>query len=196
MKTTKKEKRTPWPFSAEDPFATEKQEMDSKNIENTNSKNLNTMKTNKTSVKKAPVTQKKSAPSKPIANSVKREAAERAKLSIVKVETPGTATLPGKPEPVTQLQKTLRVVDELARKVKQRDVMVETIDTLETFQIDQEQKEGEYNGCSFTVRDDKGMSWTIKNVNFIVSMLEYGIQWCYARKEAIEKTIILPTNAA
>lgn len=184
------------PVQSEVPFKTDDTKQPS--IEN----QVNKLKTNTMNSKKNPVKAaapaKKSVPSKPAPRSIKRAAAEKAKLSIVKGATTTAGDKSEKPvdQSVKQLQQTLRVVNDLSRKIEQRSNIIDTLDSIQEFKFTQEAKEGEYNGCSITFTDDSRKTWVIKDLRVIQHLADVAIEMCRKKLEDLEKTIYLPKNAA
>jgi len=66
---------------------------------------------------------------------------------------------PQQPKFAMNLEETLKLVEELHRRKRQRDRLIETIDNLESFEIEQKEDADEtdgnyYQGCKLTIEDD------------------------------------------
>lgn len=140
---------------------------------------------------------KKAVPSKPAPKSIKRDAAEKAKLTIVKgnQETPGVEKK-GVDESAKSLQSTLRIVDDLSRKVKLRGAIIDTLDAVEAFSFKQESNEGGYNGCCVQFMDDNRNKWEIRDLEILIHLVDEAKAKCRGKLEDIEKSIRLPKSAA
>lgn len=95
------------------------------------------------------------------------------------------------------LEGTLKLVEELHRRKIQRDRLLETIDTLEAFEVAQKENAEEtgsnhFQGCELTIVDDKNREFSTKNPVIIFSVAQYVNSMCVNRLAEIEAEIIIP----
>lgn len=115
--------------------------------------------------------------------------AEPTKLEI-KEQLAGTKT-------ILNLEGTLKLVEELHRRKVQRDKLLDTIETLETFDVAQkddaeETDSNHFQGCELTIEDDKRRQFVTKNPFIIKKVAEYINSLCMDRLAEIEGEIFLP----
>jgi len=102
-----------------------------------------------------------------------------------------------KEKPVMNLESTLKLVEELHRRKMQRDRLMGTIDTLETFEIAQQEDAEEtdsnhFQGCTLTIEDDERRKFTTKNPVIIQAVAQFVNRMCVDRLAEIEAGIIIP----
>ena len=95
------------------------------------------------------------------------------------------------------LEGTLKLVEELHRRKVQRDKLLDTIETLETFDVAQkddaeETDSNHFQGCELTIEDDKRRQFVTKNPFIIKKVAEYINALCMDRLAEIEGEIFLP----
>jgi hypothetical protein len=104
---------------------------------------------------------------------------------------------PESAKPVLNLEGTLKLVEELHRRKVQRDKLLETINNLEAFEVNQKD-EAEENGtpnfsrCELTIEDDKGKSFSTKNPVIIFHVTQYVNALCVDKLAQIEAGITIP----
>jgi len=105
-----------------------------------------------------------------------------------------------KAEPVKfslNLEGTLKLVEELHRRKVQRDKLLETIQNLEAFEVNQKDEAEEsgtsnFSRCELTIEDDKGKSFSTKNPVIIFHVTQYVNALCVDKLAQIEAGIIIP----
>lgn len=100
-------------------------------------------------------------------------------------------------KPALNLESTLKLVEELHRRKMQRDRLLETIDTLEAFEIAQKEDAEEtdnnhFQGCVLTIEDDERRKFTTKNPVIIQAVAQFVNRMCVDRLAEIEAGIIIP----
>ena len=100
-------------------------------------------------------------------------------------------------KPTLNLEGTLKLVEELHRRKIQRDRLLETIDTLEAFEVAQKEDAEEtdsnhFQGCTLTIEDDTHRKFTTKNPVIIFSVAQFVNSMCVNRLAEIEAGIIIP----
>ncbi|GAB2977421.1 hypothetical protein GCM10027049_10660 [Mucilaginibacter puniceus] len=100
-------------------------------------------------------------------------------------------------KPVLNLESTLKLVEELHRRKVQRDKLLETIQNLEAFEVNQKDEAEEsgttnYSRCELTIEDDKGKSFSTKNPVIIFHVTQYVNALCIDKLAQIEAGIIIP----
>jgi len=124
--------------------------------------------------------------------------AEQVKAEAPKAEEPKKVAEEVKPaKPVLNLEGTLKLVEELHRRKVQRDKLMETIQNLEAFEVNQKDEAEEsgitnYSRCELTIADDKGKSFTTKNPVIIFHVTQYVNALCIDKLAQIEAGIIIP----
>jgi hypothetical protein len=147
------------------------------------------------------------APTKPVEQTKPQEAP--------KAETPQPHAEPAKTEapkaepvkaevkevvqvkPVLNLEGTLKLVEELHRRKIQRDRLLDTIDTLEAFEVAQQEDAEEtdsnhFQGCVLTIEDDNRRKFTTKNPVIIQAVAQFVNKMCVDRLAEIEAGITIP----
>ena len=115
-----------------------------------------------------------------------------------KAEEPKKVAEEVKPaKPVLNLEGTLKLVEELHRRKVQRDKLMDTIQSLEAFEVNQKDEAEEsgitnYSRCELTIADDKGKSFTTKNPVIIFHVTQYVNALCIDKLAQIEAGIIIP----
>ena len=115
-----------------------------------------------------------------------------------KAEEPKKVAEEVKPaKPVLNLESTLKLVEELHRRKVQRDKLMDTIQSLEAFEVNQKDEAEEsgitnYSRCELTIADDKGKSFTTKNPVIIFHVTQYVNALCIDKLVQIEAGIIIP----
>src|SRR5471030_1419611 len=115
-----------------------------------------------------------------------------------KAEEPKKVAEEVKPaKPVLNLESTLKLVEELHRRKVQRDKLMDTIQSLEAFEVNQKDEAEEsgitnYSRCELTIADDKGKSFTTKNPVIIFHVTQYVNALCVDKLSQIEAGIIIP----
>jgi hypothetical protein len=115
-----------------------------------------------------------------------------------KTEEPKKVAEEVKPaKPVLNLESTLKLVEELHRRKVQRDKLMDTIQSLEAFEVNQKDEAEEsgitnYSRCELTIADDKGKSFTTKNPVIIFHVTQYVNALCIDKLAQIEAGIIIP----
>lgn len=100
-------------------------------------------------------------------------------------------------KPALNLESTLKLVEELHRRKMQRDRLLETIGTLEAFEIAQQEEAEEtdsnhFQGCVLTIEDDERRKFTTKNPVIIQAVAQFVNRMCVDRLAEIEAGIIIP----
>jgi len=101
-------------------------------------------------------------------------------------------------KPVLNLENTLKLVEELHRRKIQRDKLLETITTLEAFEVQQQEDAEEtdanhYQGCTLTIEDDERRKFVTKNPVIIKAVAQYVNSLCVDKLAEIEANIIIPS---
>jgi len=100
-------------------------------------------------------------------------------------------------KPALNLESTLKLVEELHRRKIQRDRLLETIDTLEAFEVaqieDGDETEGNnFQGCVLTIEDDARRKFVTKNPVIIQAVSQHVNSLCVNKLAEIEAGIIIP----
>lgn len=141
-------------------------------------------------------------PNVPLKEEVKNEEkpaqpqGEAAKAEQSKVEIKGELA---QQKPALNLDSTIKYALELNRRISQRGKLMETIKTLEEFEIAQqddadETESNHYQRCELTICDDKGREFTTKNpfiINAVAAMVD---QLCVDKLAEIEREIQFPSQ--
>ncbi|GGI23355.1 MULTISPECIES: hypothetical protein [Pedobacter] len=95
------------------------------------------------------------------------------------------------------LESTLKLVEELHRRKMQRDRLLDTIDTLEAFEIAQQEDAEEtdsnhFQGCVLTIEDDERRKFSTKNPVIIQAVAQFVNRMCVDRLAEIEAGITIP----
>ncbi len=101
-------------------------------------------------------------------------------------------------KPVLNLEGTIKLALELNRRINQRGKLLETIGTLEEFEVAQKDDAEEtdtsnhYQGCELTIEDDKGREFTTKNPFIINAVAKMVNKLCVDKLAEIEGEIFIP----
>ena len=100
-------------------------------------------------------------------------------------------------KPALNLESTLKLVEELHRRKIQRDKLLDTINTLEAFEVAQiedgdETDAGRFQGCTLTIEDDSRRKFITKNPVIIWSVSQYVNSLCVDKLAEIEAGITIP----
>lgn len=100
-------------------------------------------------------------------------------------------------KPAMNLEQVLKMVESLHRKKIQRDKLVETITTLEEFEVKQledaeETGIGQHQRCELMIEDDKGNEFKTKNPFIIKEVAERVRMLCVGRLSEIEGEMVVP----
>lgn len=100
-------------------------------------------------------------------------------------------------KPALNLESTLKLVEELHRKKIQRQRLLDTIDTLEAFEVAQiddadETEASHFQGCVLTIEDDERRKFTTKNSVIIQAVAQFVNRMCVDRLAEIEAGITIP----
>lgn len=98
---------------------------------------------------------------------------------------------------VLNLESTLKLVEELHRRKIQRDRLLDTIDTLEAFEVAQiddadETEANHFQGCVLTIEDDNRRKFSTKNPVIIQAVATFVNNMCVNRLAEIEAGITIP----
>lgn len=103
-------------------------------------------------------------------------------------------------KPAMNLEATIKLALDLNRRINQRGKLLETIGTLEEFEIaqkdDAEGTDGNnhYQGCELTIEDDKGREFTTKNPFIINAVAKMVNTLCVDKLAEIEGEIFIPAK--
>lgn len=101
-------------------------------------------------------------------------------------------------KPALNLEGTIKLALELNRRINQRGKLLETIGTLEEFEVAQKDDAEEtdsnnhYQGCELTIEDDKGREFTTKNPFIIHAVAKMVNKLCVDKLAEIEGEIFIP----
>lgn len=148
---------------------------------------------------------KPAEPAKPVEETPKTEApkVEAAKAEQPKAEPAQQAAQAtfGKveaPKPALNLESTLKLVEELHRRKIQRDKLIESIDLLEAFEVDQKDEDDEdtdrniYQGCKLTIVDSNNRAFVTKNATVIWTVAQMVNNLFVNKLAEIEAGITIP----
>jgi hypothetical protein len=95
------------------------------------------------------------------------------------------------------LDETIKVLDRLWQKQKQRAALIVTVDSLNDFEFKRKEEEVDdnanyYTGCELTIKDDERRSFNTKNPILIRGVVEFLKHRCQERLMEVEAEIILP----
>lgn len=95
------------------------------------------------------------------------------------------------------LESTIKLIETLHRRKIQRDKLIDTIDTLDAFEVAQledaeETDSNQYQGCLLTIEDDKKREFSTKNPVIIKMVAGYINKLCMDRLAEIEGEIHIP----
>lgn len=115
-----------------------------------------------------------------------------------KAQTPEALKLETKIEkPALNLEGTLKLVEELHRRMVQRGRLVYTISNLDRFEIEQKEEAEDttsnyYQGCELEITDDKRNKFSTKNPVIIKAVALFVRDLCTNRLAEIEAEITIP----
>jgi hypothetical protein len=100
-------------------------------------------------------------------------------------------------KPALNLEKTIKLALDLNRRINQRGKLLETISTLEAFEVAQQDDAEEtdnnfFQGCTLTLEDDKGREFTTKNPFIIREVANRINTLCIDKLAEIEGEIFIP----
>ena len=100
-------------------------------------------------------------------------------------------------KPALSLEGTLKLVEELHRRMVQRGRLVHTIDNLDKFEIEQKEEAEDitsnyYQGCEIEITDDKRNKFSTKNPVIIKAVALFVRDLCANKLAEIEAEIIIP----
>ncbi len=107
-----------------------------------------------------------------------------------------TAKIIGSIKPGLNLTQTLKIVEELHIKKRQRDNLAALLENLEDFEIEQKDEDLDdksyYSGCTITLKDDARREFSTKNPAIIGEVVNF-LKFKFADKLIeIEAQIVLP----
>ena len=93
------------------------------------------------------------------------------------------------------LERTIKLGDELARKIRHRDNLQKIVTTLDAFEVKQKEEMDEtdgnlYQGCILTIQDDNGATFSTKNPVIIKHVADEVNTLCQEKLEEVENGII------
>ncbi|MBB6108669.1 hypothetical protein SAMN05421821_10296 [Mucilaginibacter lappiensis] len=100
-------------------------------------------------------------------------------------------------KPVFNLDATVKLVNDLGKKITQRDKLRATIDNLDTFTI-ASNEDGDVTGsnkfyrCELVLHDDDGNEFVTKNAYIIEHVTQYVNSLCVEKLAEIEAEIVIP----
>jgi len=100
-------------------------------------------------------------------------------------------------KPTMNLEGTLKLVEDLHRRMVQRGRLVHTIDNLDKFEIEQKEEAEDslsnyYQGCEIQITDDQRNKFSTKNPVIIKAVALFVRELCMNRLAEIEAEIIIP----
>ncbi|MCZ4223510.1 hypothetical protein [Pedobacter rhodius] len=102
-------------------------------------------------------------------------------------------------KPAMNLEATIKLALDLNRRINQRGKLLETIGTLETFEVAQKDDAEEtdsthFQRCELTIEDDKGREFTTKNPFIINAVAKMVNTLCVDKLAEIEGEIFIPNK--
>lgn len=102
-----------------------------------------------------------------------------------------------KEKPVQDLEETLKLLEDLQKKMRHRDTLLNTTQKLNEFEINLAEDEDEmggnqYNDCVLVIRDDHNRRFETKNPVVIEEVSSFIKNICAKKLTEIEATIVLP----
>lgn len=96
------------------------------------------------------------------------------------------------------LDTTIKLALDLTRRINQRGKLLETIGTLEAFEVAQQDDAEEtdvnfFQGCTLTIEDDNGREFSTKNPFIIKAVADDVNRLCVDKLAEIESEIFIPT---
>lgn len=124
------------------------------------------------------------------------EKAEAKKLQIITSSQIEEAVIMPQSAPKPSLEETMRIINDLHTKTRQRNRLDVYTDLLKQFDIDQKaddlSTESNYYGCSLMIKDDKRRDFELKHPVIIKDVIDFLVQKFEAKRAEIEAEIILP----
>jgi hypothetical protein len=125
---------------------------------------------------------------------------EEAKPAVPATPAPAQPQGEAKPEPkktVMNLEGTLKFIEELHRKAKQRIKLQQTIQNLDEFEVELRDEADSadtnyYNGCTLTIEDDNRRKFETKNPTIIWTVAQLVNNMCVDKLAEIEAGIVIP----
>jgi len=120
-----------------------------------------------------------------------------AQTDAMKNDESKTAHTTTEEKPILNLEGTLKLVEELHRRMVQRGRLVHTIDNLDKFEIEQKEEAEDitsnyYQGCEIEITDDKRNKFSTKNPVIIKAVALYVRDLCVNKLAELEAEIIIP----
>ena len=96
------------------------------------------------------------------------------------------------------LEGTLKFIEEMHRKAKQRTKLQDTIKNLDDFEIELRDEADTtdtnyYNGCTLTIEDDNRRKFETKNPTIIWTVAQLVNNMCVDKLAEIEAGIVIPS---
>ncbi len=144
------------------------------------------------------------------ATATEQPKAEQPKAEAVKTEAPKAEEQPkaeatkaeikqalAEHRPAMNLEQALKWVETMHRRKIHRDKLVETISTLDAFEVAQmddaeETGTNHFQGCELTIEDDSRKQFSTKNPFIIKAVAEYVKTLCVDKLAEIEGEIVIP----
>jgi RNase H-fold protein (predicted Holliday junction resolvase) len=119
------------------------------------------------------------------------------KMETPKAEPQGTAVKDEPKKVVLNLEGTLKFIEEMHRKAKQRNKLQETIKNLDEFEVELRDEADTtdtnyYNGCVLTIEDDNRRKFETKNPTIIWTVAQLVNNMCVDKLAEIEASIVIP----
>ena len=101
---------------------------------------------------------------------------------------------------VLNLEGTLKFIEEMHRKAKQRTKLQDTIKNLDDFEIELRDEADTtdtnyYNGCTLTIEDDNRRKFETKNPTIIWTVAQLVNNMCVDKLAEIEAGIVIPSQS-
>lgn len=149
-----------------------------------------------------PVNKDNSKPAEAVKETPKVEAVkpkEEPKAEAPKAEAPKQEAPQAEPKKfVLNLEGTLKFIEEMHRKAKQRIKLQETIKNLDDFEVELRDEADSadtnyYTGCSLTITDDRNRKFETKNPTIIWTVAQLVNNMCVDKLAEIEAGIVIPS---
>jgi len=124
--------------------------------------------------------------------------ADATKAEIQPAEAAQAAEVKDEPKKVVlNLEGTLKFIEEMHRKAKQRTKLQDTIKNLDDFEIELRDEADTtdtnyYNGCTLTIEDDNRRKFETKNPTIIWTVAQLVNNMCVDKLAEIEAGIVIP----
>jgi hypothetical protein len=124
--------------------------------------------------------------------------AEASKTEAPKAEVAPAAEAKAEPKRIVlNLEGTLKFIEEMHRKAKQRTKLQDTIKNLDDFEIELRDEADTtdtnyYNGCTLTIEDDNRRKFETKNPTIIWTVAQLVNNMCVDKLAEIEAGIVIP----